>query len=99
MQLGLLTHAKRLSVGVLGIRHLLQPLIALGAIHVFGLQGEQALVLLLFSALPTASTCYVLAARMGYNGPYVAGLVTLSTILGVLSLPYALSLMSLLPTP
>jgi predicted permease len=99
MQLGLLTHAKRLSVGVLGIRHLLQPLIALGAIHVFGLQGEQALVLLLFSALPTASTCYVLAARMGYNGPYVAGLVTLSTILGVLSLLYALSLMSLLPTP
>ncbi|WP_338138200.1 AEC family transporter [Comamonas aquatica] len=99
MQLGLLTHAKRLSIGVLGIRHLLQPLIALGAIHVFGLQGEQALVLLLFSALPTASTCYVLAARMGYNGPYVAGLVTLSTILGVLSLPYALSLTSLLPTP
>ena len=49
--------------------------------------------------LPTASTCYVLAARMGYNGPYVAGLVTLSTILGVLSLPYALSLMSMLPTP
>jgi hypothetical protein len=36
---------------------------------------------------------------MGYNGPYVAGLVTLSTILGVLSLPYALSLTSLLPTP
>jgi len=34
----------------------------------------------------------VLAARMGYNGPYVAGLVTLSTILGVLSLPFALSL-------
>jgi len=29
---------------------------------------------------------------MGYNGPYVAGLVTLSTILGVCSLPYALSL-------
>ena len=27
---------------------------------------------------------------MGYNGPYVAGLVTLSTVLGVLSLPLAL---------
>lgn len=93
MQLGLLTHAKRLSVAVLVIRHALQPLIALGAIHLFGLQGNQALILLLFSALPTASTCYVLAARMGYNGPYVAGLVTLSTALGVLSLPYALSLL------
>ena len=92
MQLGLLTHAKRLSVGVLAIRHFIQPLIALGAIHLLGLEGTQALILLLFSAMPTASTCYVLAARMGYNGPYVAGLVTLSTVLGVASLPFALSL-------
>ena len=93
MQLGLLGHAKRLSAAVLLLRHGMQPLIALAAIHAFGLQGDQALILLLFSALPTASTCYVLAARMGYNGPYVAGLVTLSTVLGVVSLPYALSLM------
>ncbi len=92
MQLGLLTHAKRLTVGVLSIRHFIQPLLALAAIHVFALTGNQALILLLFSALPTASTCYVLAARMGYNGPYVAGLVTLSTVLGIISLPYALSL-------
>jgi malonate transporter len=43
-----------------------------------------------FRALPTASSCYVLAARMGYDGAYVAGLVTLSTLLGMLSLPLAL---------
>ena len=92
MQLGLLTHAKRLSVAVLAIRHLIQPLVALAAILVFALQGDQALILLLFAALPTASSCYVLAARMGYNGPYVAGLVTQSTLLGIVSLPYALSL-------
>lgn len=93
MQLGLLRHAKYLSLGVLGIRHLIQPLVALAAIYALGLPHEQAVILLLFSALPTASTCYVLAARMGYNGPYVAGLVTLSTVLGMCSLPYALSLL------
>ena len=43
-------------------------------------------------AMPTAASCYVLASRMGYDGGYVAGLVTLSTLLGTLSLPYALSL-------
>jgi len=32
-------------------------------------------------------------ARMGYDGPYVAGLVTLSTLLGMASLPFALGLM------
>jgi len=47
--------------------------------------------LLVFSAIPTASSCYVLAARMGYDGPYVAGLVTLSTLLGMLSLPLTLA--------
>ncbi len=43
--------------------------------------------------LPTASTCYVLASRMGYNGPYVAALVTLSTLSGMLSLPFALGVL------
>ena len=50
-------------------------------------------LLLAFSALPTASSAYVLAARMGYNGGYVAGLVTLSTMLGVVSLPFALGVL------
>jgi predicted permease len=35
----------------------------------------------------------VLAARMGYNGAYVAGLVTLSTLLGMVSLPFALGVL------
>ena len=35
----------------------------------------------------------VLAARMGYNGPYVAGLVTLSTLSGMWSLPFALGVL------
>jgi malonate transporter and related proteins len=30
---------------------------------------------------------------MGYNGPYVAGLVTLSTLLALLSLPFALGVL------
>jgi len=47
----------------------------------------------MFSALPTASSCYVLAARMGYDGAYVAALVTVSTLLGMLSLPLALGVL------
>ena len=90
LQFGLLTRGKALSVAVLSIRHLVQPLLAFALARLFGLDPVQTTVLLAFSALPTASTCYVLAARMGYNGPYVAGLVTLSTLLGVVSLPFAL---------
>jgi predicted permease len=93
MQLGTLRHGKLLGMGMLMIRHLVLPLIAVGMSRLFQLDNLQTTVLLAFSALPTASTCYVLAARMGYNGPYVAGLVTLSTLSGMWSLPFALGVL------
>lgn len=93
MQFGHLAQAKTLTLALLAIRHLLLPLLAMGLAMAFGLSPAQTTVLLAFSALPTSSSAYVLAARMGYNGAYVAGLVTLSTMLGVLSLPFALGLL------
>ncbi|MFZ2327028.1 MAG: AEC family transporter, partial [Rhodoferax sp.] len=78
---------------VLAIKHLILPLLAVVVARLFGLSSVETTVLLAFSALPTASSCYVLAARMGYDGAYVAGLVTLSTLLGMLSLPMALGLL------
>jgi predicted permease len=93
MQLSTLRQSKLLGVSVLTVKHLLLPLVALGMSRLFALDATQTTVLLAFSALPTASTCYVLAARMGYNGPYVAGLVTLSTLSGMWSLPFALGVL------
>ncbi|NTV85891.1 MAG: AEC family transporter [Burkholderiaceae bacterium] len=93
MQFGSLGSAKTLAASVLSIRHLLLPLIGWAVSGAFGLSAVQTTVLLAFSALPTASSAYVLAARMGYNGAYVAGLVTLSTLLGMVSLPFALGLL------
>ena len=92
MQFATLARAKTLAVSVLAIRHAIAPVIALGLSLLFKLSPVQATVLMMFSALPTAPTAYVLAARMGFDGGYVAGLVTLSTLFGVLSLPFALSL-------
>jgi len=92
MQFATLGRGKVLAVSVLAIRHLILPLVAWGLARALRLDGVQASVLMAFSAVPTASSAYVLAARMGYNGPYVAGLVTLSTVLGVVSLPFALAL-------
>jgi predicted permease len=93
MQFGALSRAKTLAVSVLGIRHFLLPLVALGFARLFHLDPVQTTILLAFSALPTASSCYVLAAKMGYDGAYVAGLVTLSTLLGMFSLPFALGVL------
>ncbi|WP_448255192.1 AEC family transporter [Ottowia oryzae] len=92
MQFQSLARGKALGVALLAIRHLITPLLAWAMARAFGLGQPETLMLLTFSALPTASSCYVLAARMGYNGAYVAGLVTLSTLLGMISLPFALGL-------
>ena len=93
MQFGHLSQAKTLAVAVLSIKHFFLPVVAWGLAKAFGLSDVQTIVLLAFSGLPTASSAYVLAARMGYNGGYVAGLVTLSTLLGVVSLPFALGVL------
>ena len=93
MQFQSLARGKLLGASVLTIRHLLSPVIAWLLARAFRLGAAETTILLTFAALPTASSCYVLAARMGYNGPYVAGLVTLSTVLGVASLPFALGVL------
>ncbi len=93
LQLSALTRSRVLTVAVLSIRHLVLPLVAFGLARLLGLSAVQTTMLMAFSALPAASSCYVLATRMGYDGAYVAGLVTLSTLLGMVSLPFALGVL------
>ena len=93
LQLGAMHRNRVLAASVLSIRHLWLPLAAWLLAQVFHLDATQTTVLLAFSAMPTASSAYVLASRMGYDGAFVAGLVTLSTLLGMLSLPFALGLL------
>lgn len=87
LRLGALREWPRLATGFITIRHLVLPLVALGLSALLHLPAPQALILLMFSALPTASSAYVLAARMGGRADFVAGLITLSTLIGMFSLP------------
>ncbi len=87
LRFGALRDAPGLAGALLFIRHGALPLVALALIHALALPQAQAVLLMAFAALPTASSSYVLAVRMGGNGPFVAGLITLSTLLGMVSLP------------
>jgi len=93
LQPGRLRGDKALSVALLSIRHLWLPLMAWLLAQMFALDAAQTTTLLIFSALPTASSCYVLAVRMGYDGGYTAALVTVSTLLGMVSLPFVLGVL------
>jgi predicted permease len=91
LRFGALRDAPWLAAGFITIRHLILPVAALLWVKWVGLPPAQQLVVVAFASLPTASSCYVLAARLGGNGGYVAGLVTVSTLLGMVSVPLALA--------
>jgi len=83
-----LTVAPGLTTALLVIRHAVLPLLALVLGHLLRLPATERAILLAFGALPTASSAYVLAVRMGGHGPFVAGLITLSTLLGMATVPF-----------
>lgn len=92
LQLAGLAGSARLAGALLAVRHLVLPAFAIAAALAMGLPPVQAAVVVAFAALPTATSAYVLAARMGGDGPFVAGIVTVSTLLGMLSVPLALAI-------
>ena len=76
-----------MAATLLGLRHVVLPIIAIVLCTALALTPQQRVIVVLFAALPTASSSYVLAARMGGDGSFVAGLVTISTLLGMVSIP------------
>lgn len=88
LQLGALKEGPRLAAALLGIRHALLPAFAVVLVVALKLPMGQQAVVVAFAALPTASSAYVLAVRMGGHGGYTAGLVTMSTLIGMVALPF-----------
>lgn len=94
LRLGALGDAPRLAAALLAIRHLVLPAFCLFAVlAVVQLPAAQQTILMAFASMPTASSAYVLAVRMGGEAGFVAGLVTLSTLLAMAGLPLSLALL------
>lgn len=79
--------AAKLMGWMIVVRLLAMPVMALLIAMVLPLSGTEKQMLLLFSALPTASSAYILAVRMGGDGRSVAATTSLSTMLSALTIP------------
>lgn len=88
LRLSALHEAKAMASYFLTIKLLALPAIALSLGLYMGLPALQLQILVIFCSLPTASSAYVLAARMGGNGPFVAFLISAGTLLSLVSLPF-----------
>ncbi|MBU2888756.1 AEC family transporter [Celeribacter halophilus] len=72
------------------LRLLLMPLLAALIARLVGLNGVEALVLVVFSAIPTAPTSYVLTRQMNGDGTLMAGIVTSQTVAAIATIPLML---------
>ncbi|MFW2133495.1 AEC family transporter, partial [Ectothiorhodospira haloalkaliphila] len=63
------------------------PAIALGAAMLLGVSGVYLAAALVLAALPTASSAYILAVRMGGDGQIVAALIATHTLAAAITLP------------
>lgn len=84
--------AAKLMGWMIAARLLAMPVVALLIAALLPLSPTEKQMLFLFSALPTASSAYILAVRMGGDGRSVAATTSLGTILSAITIPLWLQL-------
>lgn len=81
------------SAWLVSVKLMLLPAFAWALGRQLGLSGLTFDTLVMFAALPSASSAYILAMRMGGDGPGVAWLISVTTLLAVASLTFWLQLL------
>lgn len=74
-------------------KFVLMPVATVLACHVFSLTAEAATAALIFQALPTASSAYIMARQLGGDAPLMAGIVAVQTVMASILLPLAVILL------
>ncbi|ANG64823.1 transporter [Marinobacterium aestuarii] len=77
-------------LGASVIKLLLLPLLALGLAQLLSLGDQTRNLLILFAALPTASSAYILARQLGGDAAMMAAIITGQTLLSALTIPLML---------
>lgn len=81
----------------LAVKLLVLPAIAWGLARGLALDPLETAVLVLAAALPTASSAYILAVRMGGDGGAVATQITVGTLVSMLTIPLWIAWLGGLP--
>lgn len=76
-----------------GLKLFLMPLMAVFLARMAGVDGNDLVVTVIASSVPTASAAYVLARQMGGNAPLMAEILTLQTLLALATMPLMIALL------
>ncbi|MDR9469181.1 AEC family transporter [Marinospirillum sp.] len=72
------------------LKLLLMPLLAMALSQLLGLNSQAQAVLVLFAAMPTATSAYILSRQLGGDAPLMAAVITAQTLVAMLTLPLML---------
>jgi malonate transporter and related proteins len=90
LDLSVLRSAGRRVVEASLLRLLGMPLLMFGLCLLFEVSGLTAKVVILMGALPTASSSFILARQMGGDVALMAGIITVSTLAAMVTMPFLL---------
>lgn len=89
LRLGTLRHHGTPIVISSGFKFILLPLVTFVACRMVGLSGMEAVVVLIFQALPTATSSFILSRQMGGDHVLMANIIAVQTLMGVATIPLA----------
>jgi len=90
---GLLRPSLAASIAVF-LKLVLMPVLGIALALWFGISGSSLVIVAVCSAVPCASSAYVLARQMGGDAPLLAQIITLQTILAAITMPIVIALVS-----
>jgi malonate transporter len=90
---GLLRPSLAASIAVF-LKLVLMPVLGTALALWFGITGSSLVIVAVCSAVPCASSAYVLARQMGGDAPLLAQIITLQTILAAITMPIAIALVT-----
>jgi malonate transporter len=94
LQLGGLFRPRLAASIAVFLKLVLMPALAIALALWFGISGSSLVIVAVCSAVPCASSAYVLARQMGGDAPLLAQIITLQTILAALTMPIAIAVVT-----
>jgi malonate transporter and related proteins len=90
---GLLRPSLAASIAVF-LKLVLMPVLGIALALWFGITGSSLVIVAVCSAVPCASSAYVLARQMGGDAPLLAQIITLQTILAAITMPVVIAMVT-----
>jgi malonate transporter and related proteins len=91
LQLNALKETGMIVLATAAIKLLGLPLLTYELLQLFAVDGVEASIAILFNALPTATSSYIMASQYGGDARLMAAITSAETLLSMITLPWVIS--------